>query len=207
MILFLSLISYWRFQRLQKALPEIKLPKIELPDMGLDWQGDLFSEYLDKEEKKEWISSDGKLALTYPARWIAAGEDFLKNLVLAPVIQTKAEILFLAYRLETDWQTPATFLIVREISPEKSLEEIIKEMKREFEEEGGKAEFTIPEAEGSDVELEIILSYPAKDNFYLKGKLIFGKEKTYLVFCISSREDWSGLEQEIRDIFDSARLS
>jgi len=203
MIVGLSLISYLRLEELRQTLPEVKLPKIEMPkpeEIKLEGEDYLLPA---KEEKQEWISADGKLKLTYSGNWLVMDEAFSESLDQPKVILVETKILFFAYQFKIKEQALA-FLMVGEIDPKKSLEEIIKEAEQNAEEQGGEIEITILDTKNRVVQLEIISTAPGQPSFYSRGKLIFSDEKTYLVILTTSQKDWSQFKEEAEKILESS---
>ena len=127
MVLFLSLLSYWRFKHFTQSLSKINLPKIELPEIKLETLP--FSMEEEVKEWKEWISPDGKLKLKYSAGWVEGEKIFSNIFQQEPIIQD-GKILFSAQKLDLKNQN-FLLLMVEEISPEKKLEEILEEIKGE----------------------------------------------------------------------------
>lgn len=201
-ILALSFISYWHIKRFQATLPEIEWPKFEMPKIEIDW-GKILSP--EKEGEQEWFSPDGKLKLTYSVNWMAMDESILEHGRGAGIILDESEVLLFAYRLKTMGQAFALLTVIQ-ISAEKSLEEIIEEIEQNVKIEGGEMKVVMREIEGEIARLETTSEYPGQPSFYSKGKIIFTKGKTYLIFLTSSQKDWPQFEEEAKEIFDSAEL-
>ncbi len=159
----------------------------------------------EKKEEKEWVSPDGKLKLTHPGDWLAMDENFLKHLNQPKVFLVETKILFFAYQFKIKEQSLA-FLMVGEIGPEKTLEEIIEEIKRNVERQNGQIEITILDTEDKVTRLEIISTVPGQPNFYSKGKIIFSTKKTYLIMLSVPQKDWPQFKQEVEKILDSVQL-
>ena len=201
MILGLSLISYWRFKNFQEAWPEIELPKLEMPEIKLE--NLLFPE---KEGYREWISPDGKLKLKYSANWLKMDKAFLGQLGQVKTVLVEMEFLFFAYQFKIKEQALAS-LIVGEITPKKSLEEIKKEIEENIKREGGEIKITILEIKDEKVKLEMVSRHPGRPNFFSKGKIVFGDDKNYLIFITTPEKDWPKFEKEVEKIFKSVQFT
>jgi len=205
MVLGLSLVSYWRFQKIRLAMPEAEfpaLPKVKMPDMESEWQNTFFPE---SEEKEEWGSPDGKLKLEYSASWQEMDQTVLQHAEGTEILLTEAEILFFAYRFKVQEQASA-FLAVSQTDTGKTLEEIMAEVRQNLEDEGGEADITVLETNEEVALLEMTLKYADQQNFHSKGKIIFAEEKIYLVFFASPQKDWLQLQEEADGILDSIHL-
>ena len=201
-ILILSLITYWRFAKFRMTLPKTEIPKVEIPKMEFDWQNTLFPE---NEEKEEWVSPDNKLKLSRSASWQKMDQTILKHAGESGIILTESEALLFAYRLKPQEQSFA-LLIVSRVDAGKSLEEIIKEMEQNIKEGGGEIEMTLLEEREGTARLKIVSKYTDQMNFHSEGKIIFGQEKTYLIFITSPQKDWPQFEEESEEIINSAYL-
>lgn len=193
-------MSYGQFKRFSQSLGEVKLPEIEIPETRLE---DFFLPA--DEGEQEWVSPDGKLKLTYPATWTEADETFLGYLDQAGIVLEETELLFFAHQLDSEKQALA-LLIVSKTKGQRSLEEIIKEIKQNIEEQNGKIEIEISEQDNETVWLEMALEYPNQPNSYSKGKAIVNESGTYLVIFSSYQTDWPKFEQEAKEILESAHL-
>jgi len=205
MILGLSLVSYWRFQKVRLTIPETELPalpKVEMPDMEAEWRDTFFPE---SEEKEEWTSPDGKLKFEYSASWQEMDQAVLLPAEKGEFLLAESEVLFFAYRIKVQEQAFA-LLVVSQADSEKSLEEIITEVKQNIEDEEGEVEITVLESEKEVALLEMSLKYSDEGEFYSKGKIIFSEGKTYLVFFLSPQKDWPQFEEEANDAIGSIRL-
>ena len=196
MVLGLSYVSYGQFKRFGESSKEINLPEIEIPETKLE---EFFSPA--GEGKKEWISPDGKLKLTYSAKWTSTDETFAGHLDQAGIDLEETELLFLAYQTDPS----LAFLMVNKTAGKKSLEEIAKEIEEKIKEQGGESEITILE-EDKGGELKIISGYPGQPESCSRGKIIFGQEAIYLVVLSSYQADWPKFEQEAQEILDSAQF-
>lgn len=200
LILGLSYVSYGQFKRFSRSLGEVKLPEIEIPETKLE---EFFSPK--DEGKQEWVSPDGKLKLTYSANWTEADETFLAYLDQTGIVLEETELLFFAHRLDPEKQALA-LLIVSKTKEQRSIEEIIKEIKQNIEEQNGKIEIEISEQDNQIIWLEMVLEYPNQPNSYSKGKAIVNESGTYLVIFSSYQTDWPKFEQEAEEILESAQL-
>ena len=200
LILGLSYVSYGQFKRFSRSLGEVKLPEIEIPETRLE---DFFLPA--DEGDQEWVSSDGKLKLTYPATWTEADETFLGYLDQAGIVLEETELLFFAHRLDPEKQAVA-LLLVSKTKGQRSIEEITKEIKQNIEEQNGKIEIEISEQDNQIIWLEMALEYPNQPNSYSKGKAIVNESGTYLVIFSSYLADWPKFEQEAEEILDSVQF-
>ena len=220
MIIGLSLITYWHFQ---KPRPPLKFepPEFEMPEMNIDlnqvnwsdldvgipttnfeWGSELSS---GNEGEKEWVSPDGKIRLVCSNNWLAVGEMFLDGGAIIGTMLLEEEPLFIAYNPEPAGGSFPT-LTVSQISPEKTLEEIMTSIEQNLERGGGEEEIVMSETEGNITNLEMLLKYPGYFDFYSKGKIIFTEEKTYLVFFTVPQKVWSQFEEEAQKIIGSVEL-
>jgi len=200
LILGLSYVSYGQFKRFSQSLGEVKLPEIEIPETRLE------EFFLPQDEGgQEWVSADGKLKLIYPANWTEADETFLKYLDQSGIVLEETELLFFAHRLDTEKQALA-LLLVSKTKKQRTIEEIIGEIKQNIEEQNGKIEIEISEQDNETVWLEMALEYPNQPNSHSKGKAIVNESGTYLVIFSSYQTDWPKFEQEAQEILDSAQL-
>jgi len=211
MILGLSVITYLRFQEFRMTMPRtvpeaprLEMPKFEMPTSELEWQDVFFPE---SDEKKEWVSPDGKLKLEFTASWQEMDQSFLKYAEGTGIILAESKILLFAHRFKHREQALALFT-VSETSADKNLRNIIEEIEENIKTEGGEIEIISLETEIKDktASLEMILKYSNQSDFYSKGEIIFDQEKTFLIFFASPQKDWLSLEAEAKEIFDSIRL-
>ena len=199
-ILGLSYTSYGNFKKFSQSLSEVKLPKIEMPEMKLE---EFFSP--EKEGEREWMSPDGRLKLTYSASWTEANEAFLGYLGQTGVVLKGIELLFFAQRLDPQGQSPA-FLMAYKTTEQKNLEEILEEIEESVEEQNGKIRIEALEQSDEIAWLEMFSEYPGQPNSYSKGKAIFDENATYLVILSVYQTDWPKFEQEAQQILNSAHL-
>jgi len=197
MVLGLSYVSYDQFKRFGESSKDIKLPEIEIPETKLE---EFFSPTA--EGNKEWVSPNGRLKLTYSAKWTSTDEAFAGSLTQAGIALEETELLFLAYQIDPS----LAFLMVNKTAGQKSLEEIGRELEGKIKEQGGESEITILEEENEGGELKIISGYPGQPESYSRGKVIFDQEVIYLVVLSSYQTDWPKFEQEAQKILDSAQL-
>jgi len=200
LILGLSYTSYGNFKKFSQSLSEVKLPKIEMPEMKLE---EFFSP--EKEGEREWTSPDGRLKLTYSASWTEANEAFLGYLGKTGVVLKGIELLFFAQRLDPQGQSPA-FLMAYKTTEQKNLEEILEEIEESVEEQNGKIRIEALEQSDEVAWLEMFSEYTGQPNSYSKGKVIFDENATYLVIFSVYQTDWPKFEQEAQQILESAQL-
>ena len=200
LILGLGFLSFWQFKKFSQSLTKVELPKIEMPEMK-------FEEFLplEKESLKEWASPDGKLKLKYPANWIESSEALLEQFKQEEMVLAGAKILFFAYQFSFETQALA-FLIVEEISQEKSLNEIVKEIEKNIAEEKGEMEVINLEKENKTAWLEIKMKRKGEVSFQAKEKIIFLEDKTYLIAFTTFEKDWPKFEEEANEIFNSIEI-
>ena len=194
LIIVLGLISYRQFKKFGSSLSEIKLPELEKPEFNL--------EFLSEEKKEgyqEFISPDGKLKLKYSGNWVRSEQVLLKNTNQGIITVKEAKLLFLASRFDFEKQAGA-FLAIEKISAKKTLEEIIKEIKQE-------ATFADSKKENGTAVLEAKYIKENAPEFYLKGKIIFGENKAYLVTISTPERDWLVFEEEAEQIFSSTQYT
>jgi hypothetical protein len=196
LVIGLSYASYGQFRRFNQSLGEVKLPEIEIPETKLE---EFFTSQ--GEGKQEWISPDGKLKLAYPAGWTEIDKTFLEYLGQTGMTSEEVELLFSAHRL----QVPA-LLLINKTKEQRSINEIIEEIKQNIEEQNGKIEINIIEQDNEIGWLEMIIEYPGQQSSYSKGKAIISGNETYLIILSSYEADWPKFEQEAQEIFDSAQL-
>ena len=201
-ILSLSLITYWRFQRVREGLPQIQFPAFEMPEMKLDLTDSLFSE---KEGAKTWISPDNKLQLNYSISWVEMDENILMHGAETGILLEEARTLLFLYRFKMAEQAYA-FLMVSRTPAEKSLEEIIKEAEQNLKMGGGKTEIKILKTENKFTDLEIISKQPASPISYSRVKIIFTGKENYLILFNSLQKDWLYFEEEAKEVFNSVEL-
>lgn len=218
MIIGLSLVTYWHFQKPREPL-EIEAPKFEMPEMNFDFDQVNWSDFempitdFDREEGssqeseggKEWASPDGKLRLVYTDNWVPMQEAFLNTGAIMGTMLLEEEVLFVAYHPEVAGGSFPT-LTVGLVDPEKTLEEIVALIEQNLERGGGETEIVTLESEDDITDIEIILKYPGYLDFYSKGKIIFTKEKTYLIFFTVPQQVWPQFEEEAKKILGSVEL-
>jgi hypothetical protein len=218
MIVGLSAMAYWHFQKVQRPL-EIEPPKFELPAINFDfdqvnwadfempitdfdWKNGLSSE---SEDGKEWISPDGRLRLAYSNNWVMMEKALLEAGAIIGTMLLEEETLFVAYHPEvTNGGIPT--LTVSQIDPEKTLEEITDSIGQNIERGGGEKEIVVLETKKGYADLEMVLKYPGYLDFYSKGIIIFTEEKTYLIFLTVPKQAWSQFEEEAKKILNSVKL-
>lgn len=200
LILGCGLASYWRFKKFSQSLTEVNLPKIEMPEMKV---GEML--FPTKEGYKEFASPDGKLKLKYSAYWIESDQTLLEQFNQEGVVLREAKISFFAYQFNFENQALA-FLVVEEISPEKSLDEIIKDVEKDVTEKEGELEIINSERENETALIEMKFKRKMEPNFYAKEKIFFGKEKTYLVAFTTFEKDWPKFEEEAGEILNSIEI-
>jgi|GEM_PF-2148720 len=221
MILGLSLVTYWRFQRARDFEVSVDWPEFEIPsydwDELLNQQPDLdsfFSQKKDNDletffrvetEEKDWLSPDNKLKLTYPAGWMTMDKIVSEYVDDPGVILEDAKILLFALRFDMTEQLSA-LLTVSSVDKEKDLQKIKEGISQKVQEDGGETEITILSFEDKIAWLEVLSRYPDKPASYSKGTIIFSEEETYLVFFTASQRDWMQLKEEAESIFDSIEL-
>jgi len=199
-ILGLSYVSYGQFKKFGQSLNEISFPKIEIPEINLE---EIFIS--EKEGDREWVSPDGKLKLTYSANWMETDQTFLEYFGQTGISLAKTDLLLFAYQFDLKKQNLALLTVNKNIDQE-SLEEILEEMERNVEEQGGEIKIDASETENGIVWLKIISKFPDQPNFYSKGKVLFNENEIYLVIFTSYQADWPKFEQEAQEILNSAHL-
>jgi hypothetical protein len=200
MIFFCSFFSYWRFKQFKEFPNEVNVPKFEMPELKMEEL--LFPE---KEGYKEWVSPDGKLKLKYSANWIEINESFLKKFIPQTTPLKDVELLLVAQQLKIKEQALA-FLTVEKINTEKSLNEILTEIKKNLAERG-EIEIISSEVKDETAWLEMRIGKKETINFYSKEKIIFGKGETYLIAFITLEKDWLKFKKEASEIFDSIQIT
>jgi hypothetical protein len=200
MILGLSYMSYGNFKRFGQSLTEVSLPEIEMPETN-------FEEILTPsgESEQEWVSPSGRLKLTHSTSWTETTPSSLGYFDQADIVLGETDLLLFAYQFDLDKQAFA-LLTVNKSTDQETLEEIMEEIRKNIEEQNGKIEIEISEADSGVSWLEMVWEYPNQPNFYSKGKAFFGAEKIYLVVFTTFQSDWSKFEQEAQEIFDSTQL-
>jgi hypothetical protein len=201
MVLGLSYMSYGQFRKFGQSFSEVSFPKIEIPEMRLEE----FSAPTAAGEEKEWVSPDGGLKLAYSSRWTEADKMFLGYIDQTGIALTEAELLFFAHQIEAQSQAPA-FLIVGKITEQKTFEEIMQEMEDKIKAQGGETEIITMETDNGTGWFEMVSGYPGQPYSYLKGKLLFSENITYLVVFTSYQTSWPKFEQEAQEILDLAQL-
>ncbi|PJB08073.1 MAG: hypothetical protein CO078_00130 [Candidatus Nealsonbacteria bacterium CG_4_9_14_0_8_um_filter_36_17] len=201
LILGCGLVSYWRFKKFSQSLSGVSLPKIEMPEMKTE---EMF--FPEKEGYKEFASPDGKLKLKHSANWIESDQTLLEQFNQEEVVLKEAKILFFAYQFNFESQALA-FLMIEEISSEKSLDEIIKDVEKDVTEKEGELEIINSERENETALIEMKFKKKMEPNFYAKEKIFFGKEKTDLVVFTTFEKDWPKFEEEANEIFDSIQFT
>jgi hypothetical protein len=187
-ILLLSFTTYWQFKNFQRSLSKIKIPKFEIPR----------PEIFESKNKKEFISPDGKLKLTYPDDWTEMPKESLESFTRG---LKKAKILFLAQKFKLE-KAAFALLIVQEYGNGKNQEEIIAELKKEAKEKGGEMEVL------NSKENYFEARYKRKNSTFLsKEKIIFSENKFYLVSIFSLEKDWPEFEKEANEILASIQYS
>ena len=202
MILCLSLVTHWRFQKFRLLLPEVESPNIVMPEINLEWEDTLFPE---NEEKREWVSPGGKLKLTHSASWQEMGQSLLEQANEGAIILPESETLFFAHWLKAQEQAFA-ILTVSRVSDEKNLEEMIEEIKQSIENEGGETEIISSEIRDRIARLEMISKYPDDPGLYSKGQIISSGKEVFLIFLTSPQKDWAHFKEEAEEILDSVQL-
>lgn len=196
LVLIFSYLSFWHFKKFSQILPEVKLPEIKMPEIKLE-------EFLplEKEGYKEWNYQDGKLKLKYQTNWLESSEVLLEQVEQKGLALPGAKILFFASKFYFKNQALA-FLMIEEIVSEKTLDEIIENMKKNFKERGEEMEIANLEKENNSTYLEI-----KAGGFQTKMKIIFDEEKTYLISFSSPEKDWLKLKEERDEIFGSIEFA
>jgi len=194
-ILFLNFAAYWQLRSFQEVLREIEIPKLEMPKI------ELFPVETEKITK-EFTSPDGKLKFQYSSDWMEITKKGFEQHYQETVI-AEAKVLFLAQKFNLEKMTFA-FLIVQEFGNEKSLEEIIKEMKASVKEREGEMKIL-----KLDEEKGIFEARYEKENqpaFHSLKRVLKGENKTYLIIVLTSEKDWPELENESYEILNSIQI-
>jgi len=200
LILSCGLVGFWQFKKFGQALQGVGLPEIELPETKLE-------SFLPSEQGgiKEWTSPDGKLKLEYSANWVESDQILLEQFNQEGVVLEEAKILFFAYRFQFEDQALA-FLMVEEISPEKSLDELVEDIEKNIIGQDGEIEIIDLKEEKETAWLEIKFKRESELDFRAKEKFVFSKDKTYLIAFSALEKDWTKFEGEGKEILDSAQL-
>jgi len=196
----LSFAIYWQFKSFQESLTRVELPEFKVPEVSFElWPGE-------EEGYKEWISPDGKLKIKYPSYWIEMEEESLKS-YLSP--SEKGEVLLFAYRFQLKGFTFTTpsFLVVQNLNFEKNLEKVIEEMEKEAQEREGEMKIINLKIEENQAEFEAEYKSKIGEIFYSKEKLILVEENLYSISIFSAKKDWTRIEEEANEIFDSIEFS
>lgn len=202
LIFLCGFASFKQFENFGKFLPEIKFPKIELPEINVE-------EFLPSEMEgyKEFISPDGKLKLNYPASWIEIDKNSLKQILSQKETPfNEADILFFVYKYNFNDQS-AAILGVGETNEKKEIDEIIKKEREIIVENNGDMEIINLEKENESATLEIKMK--GKDGTFsrAKEKVIFGENKTYFIIIAALEKDWQKFENEANEILNSAKFN
>lgn len=186
-------MTYWRFKKLAESLKEVSFPKWEMPKMELPSP---------TITEKEFLSPDGKLKLKYSSDWLEGGEEILKILNTPSPQRIEGKTLLFLYKVSWQKYIPA-FLILQEL-PFTDLEKILKEIKEK--EEG----IEIVKLEKREKESWLEIKQKKKENslfsFYAKGRIIFGKEKSYWLSIFSLLENWPDISLEAEKILNSVEF-
>ena len=201
-ILILIPVMYRNFQTPLGSLKPGDLPHFEMPTLDFNLESALSPE---RKGDKEWTSPDGKLKLAYPDNWMIMEQAFLDCGAITGSALGEEEVLLFVYHFKLAGQS-FPYLIVSQIKTEKSLEQIMEEIKQNIESSGGEKEIIMLETKDETVDLEIIFRYQGYANFYNKGRIIFTEEKTYMIFFNASQQAWPQLKEEAENIFDSIEL-
>ncbi len=201
-ILILSFAAYWNFKNFKESYSDLDLPKLEMPEFNI-------STPQENIKKREFISADGKLKMTYTSDWIELPKESLEQLTQQATAKNSV-VLFSAQKLDLE-QSSFASLIVQELNLESTTtsinnpEEIIKLMKKETEEKKGEME--VINSTSTDNQTLFEAKYKQGDivMFYSKEKIIIN-EKIYLISFIASYKDWPDLEQEAEKIISSVQL-
>jgi len=193
-IFLLSFFTYWQFKKLQKFLPKIEIPNIEMPKPE--------SMFQQKTEIKEFVSLDGKLKFKYSSDWMEMPKESWQEKIIA-----ETKVLFFANKFKLEKATFAS-LVVQELSleKEKSVEEIVEEMKKEVKAKNGELEILNLEIKGKEAYLKMKYKKEMEPTFISKEKIILGEKKAYFVNIFSLENFWQDFEAETNEILNSVKF-
>lgn len=194
-ILFLSGMTFWNFKTWRKSLKEVELPKFEMPK---------FEPLPKKEGHKDWISSDGKLKITYPADWIEMDKRVIEQFPQEKIKESK--VLFVAQKFELE-NVKQAFLTVEELNiKEADFNRIIEIMQAETEKEGGNMEILSQKIGEKEAVFEANYKREGGLSLHSNEKLILAKEKFFLVSFFTFENYWSEFQKESEEILNSVQL-
>ena len=220
MIIFLSAVSVRRFERLEEAIVKGDLPRIEMPEIkpfeldinelklkefNLKDFGELLTPEELKENYKTFVSPNKTLQMKYPVNWQEIDKVFLEeiNQKMKEFNLEGNKILLFAYQVRLAKEPPV--LAVLSLVHEKGLEEVIEEIKRIAEE--GQKEVEVIKAETKNGKAYFEVKYKKENQvFNLKGKIVFTKERNYLIAVLTPDEFREEIAQQIDFIFDSIQV-
>ncbi|MBZ1345139.1 MAG: hypothetical protein KY055_00615 [Candidatus Nealsonbacteria bacterium] len=202
-ILVLSLVTYWRFKNFQESLPEIQLPQFKLPKVEIKPLLPI-NEFLE-ENYKEFVSQDKKFKMKYPAGWTEGRKELLLGLNRERIKTDENEggkILFFNHKMRVK-EPFLSFLMVWEFKGKQNLENFLEKIKKQHQGEREVMEIVGLEKGEDFIFFEAVYLREGHPFFSSKEKIIWGKEKTYLVSFYVSGIEWGESIKEAEFIFDS----
>jgi hypothetical protein len=193
-IFILGILGYWRINSFMDLTKNFQFPEINLPETNIE---DMIS---GDQEAKEWESEDGFLKLQYPGDWIDSS-----NVI---GVSSEGEISPDSFETILFVQRPGlidqafAFLTILKSDEQKTIDEVINEIKKSNDNDG-ETTVTVLEENENDASLEILLDTSQSSDFYSKIKVLFFENKTYVVIFTTSKDNWSALQGEADNIFNS----
>lgn len=140
-----------------------------------------------QDEQKQFSTKDGKLTFTYPASWIE--------------IPTNSRVVFKAAKF-TLQGTSAQLLVTALDSPNKPLQQIIKDMQASNATQQWDMQVLHFQATEKEALFDALYSGPNRETLKSQEKIL----PPYVISIISQETGWQEFENEAASIIQSARL-
>lgn len=213
-VLLLGIISSWRLREIGESLGMGGLPEFEEmePKQFEQIIREIKGETSIKGGAKEFISSDGKLKMEYPADWLEIKDEKILEQILPKEEIEKYSLknLFLAQKLQAGKYVQ---LKVSELTLKESdnIETLIEGMKESNLQQGWKMEIMNLDIEEETAIFEAKYEKPERLEIYSKEKILIvaseqSNKKVFLVVLLSFGADWEELQKEADEILHSVHL-
>jgi len=234
-ILLLSYSTIWQFKKwkenLPKEIPKIKIEEFEkIPELfspenfpfspetpeGLPFLENI--PFLKNEKvsqtavkSKEFVSSDGRLKIQYPANWLELETNLLEKAVPENLVKNyKLKFLFLAQKFGSD---KSAQLIITEmtINSRREIQEIINEIKNTAKAQGKEMEIIFSESKEKEFIFEAIYKKEGTPTLHSKDRMLTfplneNQNKIFWIEIIALDKDWGYLKEEIEKILEGAEI-
>jgi hypothetical protein len=206
MIVFLGLVSFWRFNRMNSTEINFSFPSYEETDLSkLDI---LFSEeglkditkelgLKQNQEEKDIIYTRkiviNKIRFDYPSSWIVSEEENIGD---------KMNILFVAYADKVVY--PSSIAVIK-IEAE-SIDDATEIFKKEIEKEGRVSNFSLTKNSETEYLLDISIKYPQNLDGFYQGKIFLLEDIYYMVSVMSFDQELSTPKSLTDYIFSSIQI-